>query len=279
MVMDHDHDLQPSNRPDFVGEEPLDSQSRLEYLNSVNPRQKKHRWFRLLLILLLVAGLAVGSWYAYNRFFKEKTVAESQKTPQSQAVEQVEETVDVTTEHHDSSNFNLGFDYPEKWVVTDTGDGKITVISPGVSQKNTTGQTEIVRTVMTITAKGQNLAPFDKGSGLAVKVSEKIKYTNPTSVQRAETYLTFVQYSTTASGAGLDALYITGDNGYKKDQYIPKTDMINLDPVIVTSFEKCADSKCSSATPPLATNIPVSLWTQQAFNKPILTMLKSISVN
>ena len=70
-----------------------------------------------------------------------------------------------------------------------------------------------------------------------MKASEKIKYSNPTSVQRAETYLTFVQYSTTARGEGIDALYITGDNGYQKDQYIPKTDMINLDPVIVVSFE------------------------------------------
>jgi hypothetical protein len=276
--MDHNPDLQSSNQPELTDEAPFDSRSRLEYLNIVNPRKPKRRWLRILLILLLVAGMAAGGWYVYDRFIKQPPVAESEQTSAPKTTKPIEETVEVATEHHDSSTLNLGFDYPEKWLVADNGDGKITVTSPGVNQKNAASETEIVRTVMTIAAKGQNLVPFDKGSGLAVNASEKIKYTNPTSVQRAETYLTFVQYSTTASGEGLDALYITGDYGYKKGQYIPKADMLNLDPVIAISFEKCSDSKCVNATP-VATSVPLSLWADEAFSKPILVMLRSISVN
>lgn len=246
-------------------------QSRLEYLQAVNPRKKKRWWLRSLIALVVLALLAGGTWFVFLRQTDTDKTTPLKATPRTEGPQ----TVEVTTEHYDSPNLYLGFDYPEKWTVKEEGS-LITAISPTYQQTDASGQKQTMRTVMTIAPKGQNLAAFDKGSGLAVLASEKIKYTNPTSVQRAETYLTFAQYNSTPAGDGLDALYITGDNGYQKGQYMPKTDMLQLDPVIAVTFQSCPTTDCSK---PVPTTVPASLWGEQTFSKPLLVMLTSISVN
>jgi len=270
----------PSNSEDDKSpEEPeFEQRSRLEYLNTVNPRKKKRVWLWLLISLIILALLGGGA-FAYLKFVKQPAETTKKQASASQTKPAVTkpEPIDVATAHHDSLSFNLGFDYPEKWTVIDNGDGKIIVSSPASQLKTAAGQQEYVQTVMTIAAKGQNLAAFDKGNGQAVRASEKIKYSNPTSVQRGETYITFTQYAATTSTPGLDAIIVTGDFGYLKDQYVPKVDMVKLDPVIAVTFLKCVDAKC--ATVPTAVSVAPSNWDSAAFKLPIETMLKSISVN
>jgi hypothetical protein len=269
----------PPSEPD---EEPeYNPHARLDYLNTVNPHKKKRVWLRVLSGLLILAILVGAGVLAYPRLFKKPapaatTTKQSSSTLSQQATQPSKDK--VVTKHFDSSNFNLGFEYPEDWTVNDnTETARLTITSPATNRKTLAGTTELVRTVVTIAAKGQNLAAFDKGSGVAVRASEKIKYSSPTSAQRAETYLSFVQYSTTAAGDGLDGIYITGDHGYQKDQYIPKTDMIGLDPVISATFEKCADSKCT--TTPSAVSLRSADWDDTALKNPLLALFTSLSVN
>jgi hypothetical protein len=257
---------------DDAFDEPAE-QSRLEYLQAVNPRHRRPWWQWLLGAIVLAAIIAGGVfWYLQRPPSQEPTTKSATKAT---AQPSAEPTVDVNTAHYDSANFNLGFDYPEKWTVTDKGDGKITVVSPLTNQKTADGQTKQVRTTITISPKGKNLGAFDKGSGVAVIKSEKIKYTNPTSVQRAETYLSFVHYSTSA-GSGLDGIYITGDFGYKPQQYVPKVDIAKLDPLLAVTFDTCADAAC---TAPVSASLAISNWHSQAFKAPLLAMLTSLSVN
>jgi Tfp pilus assembly major pilin PilA len=263
----------PPQEPDEVpGYNP---RARLDYLHTVNPHKKKRLWLRLLSAVLILALLAGAAVYAYPRYLKKKpapTVA-THSTPAKKPAKAA-----IATKHFDSSNFSLGFEYPEGWAVSDNAEAaRLTVTSPVVSRKTASGTTEQVRSIMTIAPKGQGLTPFDKGGGLAVRPSEKIKFLNPTSAQRAETYLSFIQYSTTATGSSFDGIYITGDNGYEKDQYIPKADMLERDPMVVINFERCADSKCSGT--PASISFPSTVWDDDSFKAPLLTLLTSLSVN
>lgn len=267
-------------RPEEVDREPEHNpHARLDYLHAVNPPKKKRLWLRIVLLLLLLAVLAAGGIFAYPKLMKRHATTAPKTTPTHAASTPTPATTKVATKHYDSTNFNLGFEYPATWTVTDTAGtaGRLTVASPATDQKTAAGATQLVRTVMTIAAKGQNLTPFDKGSALAVRTSEKIKYVSPTSVQRGETYLAFIQYSATPAGDGLDGIYITGDNGYQKDQYIPKTDMTGRDPLIAVTFENCTNATCSGTPTPVS--LPSSVWDNAAFKTPILTLLTSLALN
>lgn len=273
----HDGDGTPGADDEFTTQPVSASQTRIDYLHKVMPPKKKRVWLRVLIMVVIILLLVAAGLVGYQKFVKSRvpaktvTTTTSSKTPPSSSTH-----AKVATEHFDSTNFNLGFDYPKGWTVADTGDGTLTVTSPASKGQTTAGEAEI-QTVMTIAPSGKNLTPFDSGNGLAVRNSDKISYTNPTSVQRADTYLTFVQYAATTGTGALDALYITGDYGYQKGQAVPKVDMAKLDPVVAVTFMKCADAGCQAK--PVPTNVPVSLWDDASFQNPILTMLKSLSFN
>jgi hypothetical protein len=129
---------------------------------------------------------------------------------------------------------------------------------------------------MTILPQGQPPKDFDAGNAVAVRDSEKVSYTKPTPSQRAQTYLSFVQYAATTTHGALDGIYITGNVGYKKTQPIPKTDVAARDPIVGITFVKCANDACSGAVPtPLS--IKASEWDNNSFKAPIKTMLTSLA--
>lgn len=117
---------------------------------------------------------------------------------------------------------------------------------------------------------------FDKGNAVAVRESEKIAYTKPSSVQRGSTYLSFLQYAS-STATSLDGAYITGDVGYQKDQAIPKADFTPVDPVISLTFVKCADNSCTGEGTPIG--VATTMWEDASFGKPLKTMLQSLVVN
>ena len=160
--------------------------------------------------------------------------------------------------------------------MVDKGSGLLTVTSPVVTLKGADGQESKATIVLSIMPKGQNVAEFTGSSALAVRDSEKITYKNPTDVQRAQTYLSFLQYSASSRKA-LDAIFITGDFGYKTDQYVPKTDITKLDPLIHVSFMACVDSDCTKSDKPLT--LDPGQWTDSKLQKPVLTILTSLAVH
>jgi hypothetical protein len=251
-------------------------QTRLEYLNAVNPRPKRPLWLKLLAGLVILALLGGGGWLAYQKFVR-KPAADTTKPPvASESKTAATEDVPIVTDHHDSSYFNLGFDYPEDWQVVDKGGGLLTVTSPAITLGDATGQDTKALVVLSIMPKGQNVAEFTGSSALAVRNSEKITYKNPTDVQRAQTYLSFLQYSASATKA-LDAIFITGDFGYKTDQYVPKTDIAKLDPLIHVNFMACTDDSCAKTDKPLA--LDPGQWANSKLQKPVLTILTSLAVH
>jgi len=232
-------------------------------------KPKRSKLLYLVALLIVAAALVAGYWF----LLKPKS---AKTTQQTQAITTKPDVISSKTDHYDSNNFSLGLDYPHGWTLTDTaGSGKLTIASPAMQLKATNGQTVSGQIIMTIRDKTQKLFEFDKGAALAVRDSEKIAYTQPSQIQRGSTYLSFLQYATTA-GSGFDAIYITGDNGYQKGQTIPAGDISKSDPVISIGFTKCVDSKCASATP---LSLDTAVWDDSGFSKPLKSLLESLTIN
>jgi hypothetical protein len=230
-------------------------------------KPKKPVW-KYLIIVLVVAVLAAA---AYKVVMKPKP-APTQQTSASQTAGTSQ--LNSKTKHYDSANFTLGFDYPADWTLSDTaGSGKLTVVSPAVKLKDASGQEVTGQITMTLRDKTQKLTEFDKGNAVATQDSEKIAYTNPTQTQRGSTYISFLQYA--SSNSGLDGIYVTGDNGYQKDQAIPLVDITKVDPVTSITFAKCPDAKCTGTTP---LSIQQTSWSDSSFSGPLRKMLQSLSI-
>lgn len=180
-------------------------------------------------ILLLIAG---GFWLLSSHKSNNKT-SNSSPTATSK--------VETATKHYDSANFNLGFDYPADWTVSDNGNGVLSVRSPAVGLKTADGQQTSAQITMMIRLNTQKLPEFDSGNAVAALESEKVAYTKPTQSQRANTYLSFLRYANVSSG--LSGIYITGDFGYQNAQAVPKTDIQKLDPIVSVIFAKCTNSQ------------------------------------
>lgn len=231
------------------------------------PRRSKLLY--LVVLLIAAAALVAGYWF----LIKPKP---AKTTQQTQATVAKTETINSKTDHYDSNNFSLGFDYPHGWTLTDTsGSGRLTIVSPAMQLKDASGQSVNGQIVMTIRDKTQKLTEFDRGAALAVRDSEKIAYARPSQIQRGSTYLSFLQYATT-SGSGLDAIYITGDNGYQKNQTVPLVDVAKSDPVISIAFTKCSDTKCSNGT---QLSLSQTAWDDNSFSKPLKSLLESLTIN
>jgi hypothetical protein len=233
------------------------------------PNLNFKKFLKIILILALIVGIAAA---AYMVFFKAKPAKAPTKSTSSSSSSQSaanESDISTATKHYDSTNFNLGFDYPEDWKVSDVdGSGKLTVTSPTTQLKDTSGQSVSGQIVMVIRDKTQKLTEFDKGSATAVKDSEKIAYTKPSQTQRASTYISFLSYASSTSSGGFNGIYITGDNGYQKDQTVPMADINKVDPVINITFLK-------DGTP---MSIAISSWNDTNFSDPLKAMLQSLSI-
>jgi hypothetical protein len=285
--------MEGENPPDQIpiNDEPQDEQdpnsvppeSTADYANYQKPEKPKlvktpsvktpnlnfKKFLKIILILALIVGIAAA---AYMVFFKAKPAKAPTKSTSSSSSSQSaanESDISTATKHYDSNNFNLGFDYPEDWKVSDVdGSGKLTVTSPTTQLKDTSGQSVSGQIVMVIRDKTQKLTEFDKGSATAVKDSEKIAYTKPSQTQRASTYISFLSYASSTSSGGFNGIYITGDNGYQKDQTVPMADINKVDPVINITFLK-------DGTP---MSIAISSWNDTNFSDPLKAMLQSLSI-
>lgn len=228
----------------------------------------------MLLIVVLTGGAAGAAWYFWLSKEQKTTPSSSQQetpAPSPQPAAEEEEP----TETHTSSAFQLQFDYPQGWKVTEGVDNKIVAVSPATQLKTVAGSKQTGQIVMIVQRKQVSLPDFAAGSALAVRESEKIDYKKPSQVQRASTYLSFPSYAASAS-KGIDGVYITGDNGYQKNQYIPMSDIAKSDPLIMVTFRSCDDDKCATAGKPLT--LAASVWDDAAFSKPIKSILQSIVV-
>ena len=254
-----------------------------DYVGQTTPRSPSRHVIRTILriclVLVLVVVIGFGAyWFFIKKDSKAGTNKNSGNTSQQPQQTNAEDIITAETEHYASTGFMLEFDYPADWKVTETtGDGKLTVRSPSLQLEGADGRPVTGQVMLTIRNKQQALPEFDKGNAVAVRESEKIAYTKPSSVQRGSTYLSFLNYASSTAEDSLDGLYITGDIGYQKDQAIPKADFTPVDPVINVAFVKCTDSSCDGEG--TATGISTSMWEKGSFAKPIKAMLQSLTIS
>lgn len=232
-------------------------------------------WRRLLLIfgvLVLLAGAGASVYWFFLRN-KSDTAKPSEASQQNTA--QPASKIATTSKHFVSQNFRLELDYPTDWTAPADNNQTLTFLSPDIQLKSSDGQTVNGQILLTIQAKNLKLPGLDGGNALAARDSKKIDYLRPSQVQRASTYISFLRYASSASG--LDGVYITGDNGYQKDQAIPKVDIEKVDPIIYISFSKCPKKGCIEVG--AALSIQAEMWDDPNFSGPLENMLKSLVIN
>jgi hypothetical protein len=251
----------------------VERQERIDYLKSITPAPKpKRTWLRIMLIVLGVLVVAAGAYFVITKALTKKdTPAASNDTAKTS---KTQTAVVTKTKHFDSSSLGLGLDYPETWKASEANN-KVTVISPAMQLKTASGTSKSGQAVVTIQPKQTTLDTFKKGNGLAALSSERVSYTKPSQTQRAQTYLSFVQYPT-STVSGIDAIYITGDNGYQKDQAVPQVDIVQVDPLVSVTFLACSGS-CAGTGQPLT--VASSTWSDAtAVAKMLRSLLTSLAI-
>jgi cytoskeletal protein RodZ len=235
---------------------------------------KKGRYILITVVVILLLAAAVY-WFLLKPKPAKAPTTSNATTASSSAKSKSKES-EIETEHHESPSFNLGFDYPKGWKVSDiSGSDKIIVSSTPMKLKDANGQEVEGQIIMTVRGKTQKLPEFDKGAATATADSEKINYTKPSETQRGSTYISFLNYASSNEN-GLDSIYITGDAGYQKDQAVPAVDISRIDPITNVTFVKCPDSKCAGTT--AALTVDSNSWKDSTFSAPIKTLLQSLSI-
>lgn len=270
----------PWHKKQDSGQSETDTQTRVDVFRStVVPVSQKHLWRRVVASLLVVVLLVAAGFGAYRLFFHSKS-SPAYKAPAQTVANAPSATGNKTgsntsTQTYTATDYNLSFKYPDGWVVFNNGSGPMTVTSPSTQLTSATGQKVTGLITMTIQQQGQFPASFSAGTALAVLNSQRITYTQPTTAQPSQAYLSFVQYASTTTKGGLDGIYLTGNYGYTKDQAIPGSDIGAVNPLVTVTFTKCGNAKCTSNLVPLT--IASTSWSKQALQAPIKSMLASLA--
>lgn len=227
----------------------------------------------IALALVLVIAVAGGGYWLYNNRKSDNKPAPTNQTAQNTPSAAAQ--ISSETKKFESTNFNLTFDYPANWKPSEDSAEEISVLSTDLKLKGVDGKEVTGQVLFRIQAKGQKLRIGDPGAATAILESKKIAYSSPTQAQRASTYITFVRYAENAEG--LDAIYITGDLGYEKDQSVPSSDLQSVDPVVSIEFYLCPDSGCVEVSG--VPGVGVQTWEDQNVSIPLENMLKSLVIN
>jgi hypothetical protein len=241
-------------------------------VNSEKPR--KRRWLVAVIIVILIGAAAVGAYWFGGKQAK-KQPAQTPKTVQTKTEQQAQQkqAADVPAKHYDSTTYSLGLDYPETWKVTDTA-AKLIVVSPTMSLPSSKGTTVNGHVVVMVQRQQSAITGYPASGATAVLASKKLTYKQPSTVQRAQTYLTYLSYGNDA----LDALFITGDSGYQQSQSVPQGDVIRADPLISVAFQNCTSDDCATGTPTQLT-LMASKWDGLAVSTQLTTLLESLTLN
>lgn len=236
-------------------------------------RLKRVSPLQIVFIVLVVAAVVGGVAWLLGR----QAVPKATKPTTTATVKPVEQSpITSATKQYSSVNFNLTLEYPADWTVSDVdGASKLTVTSPALQLKSASGQSVTGQVIFALQNPQPSYSQFAAGSATAVIGSQKISYASPTPSQRAQTYVSFLSYATTKASNALDAVYVTGDFGYQKDQYIPQTDVVKANPLVTLSFVKCANDKCSGAN---NTSLSIAASSWQSLSKPLLHIIESLQL-
>jgi hypothetical protein len=245
------------------------SQSTAEFIKNVEPIQAQHRKQRrrkpVIIIVLLLLAAAGASAYFFLKPAEKQSTTQPSPSPSSQNSEEAEEE---DTEHYVSQDLRLALDYPKAWKLDDATSGQIKIESPMVKLPDASNSQTDAKILVTFLSAGSTPPEFTNNDATATIEAEKITYKNPSQTQRGQTYLSFVGFG---SSTGLDAIYVTGDAGYQKDQTIPKSDVVRANPIISVTFQKCAGSTCTGKL-----SVAPDAWSSNKDLKSTKTILESL---
>lgn len=247
------------------------SQSTADFIKNVAPiqAQKKRKGRKRLIAVVVVLVLAIGAGAAYMLTKPDPKPATQSTSPTPSPA--ASDSTEVASEHYVSRDFGLALDHPKSWKVDDATTGKLKLESPLAKLQNSSGEQVDAKVTITLLAAGSNPEKFTSNFGTAIIDSEKIVYAAPSQTQRKETYISFLGFG---SSIGIDAIFVTGDGGYKKDQGVPKTDAVKGDPIISVDFVSCTDG--SECTQPLS--ISPEAWTSSTTLATAKVILQSLVV-
>jgi hypothetical protein len=232
--------------------------------------KRKRAWPKVLIVIIVVVVAAYGAYWFGNHEATKRT-DEKTRTTASKSQKQSTQAATTATKQYTSTNYSLSFNYPATWTVSDTA-AKLTVISPATQLAIPTGSKTSLHVVVTIQNQETAIPGFPSGGAVAALGSNLLVYTQPSSVQRAQTYVSYLGYTTSN---GLDAVYVTGNNGYQQGQQIPMSDIVQGDPLISVTFENCTDASCTNGKP---VTLSASDWQSSAVSKQVTSLLESLVV-
>jgi len=267
-------DQNPDSEPADAADHTPDNSVMDSIVPPVRPKHFLAAILKVLLIIVLIVALAGGAFWFFTRPKPSPKPATTAKTSTTNNANTSPTKITSATKRYDSSNYNLSFEYPSDWTISDEATAKLTATSPPLRLVGENGDAFTGQIVFAVQNQQTSIAAFAKNKAVAVLESQKIAYKQPTSNQRAQTYVTFVNYS--GSMALIDSLYITGDNGYQAQQDVPQSDVVQANPLVTVSFLKCADAACK--TTGTASSILVKAWADPTVSKPILNLLESLTI-
>lgn len=233
----------------------------------------KHFWIKLAAAVVILVAAAAGSYWLGNHQARQKeppaVIATKRSGSQTKQSTRQTQTAITPTKNYSSTNYGLSFDYPKTWTVSDT-TAKLTITSPPTQLTTADGNKSSVQVVVTMQNPQAAIPGFPANGAVASLASDHVTYKQPSTVQRAQTYVSYLSYST---ANGLDALYVTGDNGYQQGQQVPLTDVTKGNPLIGVSFNACPDENC---TTPKATALSANAWKATLTSKDVANLLESI---
>lgn len=232
--------------------------------------ERIRRWPIVLAVIAVVTAASVGAYWLGTQHAIKMQAATNQKVKQ-QAKQKAEAAVPISTQtkHYDSTNFGLGFDYPDNWTVSDTPN-KLTVTSAPTSLMTAVGMRTNVNVVAVIQNQQSSITGFPAKGAVASLASDLIKYTHPSTVQRAQTYLSYLSYT---GQTDLDMLYLTGDKSYQQGQAVPMSDIAQGNPLISVGFEKGGSGSSDFVT------LKADSWRSSPAAQAVNNLFASIVIN
>ncbi|HET8991890.1 MAG TPA: hypothetical protein VFN31_02545 [Candidatus Saccharimonadales bacterium] len=248
-----------------------EAQARVDFVNSIVPKanQKHRRWLIALPFIVLVFIVLVLTMSGGQSKPKQSIVAK----PQLPTATNLEAS--GPTKIYSSSNFNMSLAYPEAWILQYNKTSLI-ISSPLVNLISAGGNGVKGHVVLSVVKAGVFPTALTAGTDLAVLDSAVVNYTQPSSNQSGQTYVSFIQYSTTNVVGGLDSVYVTGNMGYLKDQVIAPTDLTSLDPLIYFTFNSCNGNTCKTLSP---LTIASASWSGSPLGQIVSAIIQSMVFN
>jgi hypothetical protein len=242
-----------------------EAQARINFARSVVPKKQsswrlKASFVAAIIIILLVVILLITGSTSGHKSNKKTKVAVSPKV--SQLVS------NGPTNKYSSTYFALSLNYPKQWSLSDNGKGVLTITSPLIDLVSDTKKIVPGEVTFELGKQGSVPASLSAGTNLAVLSSSLITYTSPSTDQSAQTYISFVQYASTAVKGGLDGIYVTGNYGYTKDQVVPAATINAINPLVMATFSECSNKACTKFKP---LTVSSAIW--NTLLGPILTSM------